>query len=136
MSLPLPLGQILLFLKVRSALRALVIVGFYGCVAMGIAKWVWNDQAVVHMRSYIVLMTIVGLATVVGGVLLRIARCPRCGHPFSVRTAGKARNNFTSACMNCGLRLDGSNASDSALGPLDHPNKLGTPAGQSREHQT
>ena len=51
---------------------------------------------------------------VIAGFLLRIARCPRCGHFFSVRTGGRARNNFTSACMNCGLRLDGSNATDSA----------------------
>jgi len=112
MSLPLPLPQVLLFLKVRSALRVIVIVGFYGCVGMAIAKWVWNDQAAVHMRSYIALMTILGLAAVIAGFLLRIARCPRCGHHFSARTGSKGRNNFTSACLNCGLRLDGSNASE------------------------
>jgi len=111
MSLPLPLPQILLFLKVRSVLRIIVIVSFYGCVAMALAKWIWNDDAVVHMRSYIAFMTILGIAAVCGGYLLRIARCPRCGHVFAVRTGAKGRNNFTSACMNCGLRLDGSNAS-------------------------
>jgi hypothetical protein len=110
MSLPLPLDQILLFLKVRSVLRVVVIAGFYGCIAMAIAKWVWSDDAVVHMRSYIALMTILGLAALTGGFLLRIGRCPRCGELFAVRRAGRHRNNFTSACLNCGLRLDGSNA--------------------------
>jgi len=114
MNLPLPLPQILMFLKVRTALRAIVVLAFYGCAAMGIAKWVWNDQPLVHMRSYLALMAVIGSAAVAGGFLLRIARCPRCGHFFSVRTGGRARNNFTSACMNCGLRLDGSNATDSA----------------------
>jgi len=111
MSVPLPLPQILLFLKVRTALRVIVVVAFYGCVAMALSKWIWNDAAVVHMRSYIALMTILGLAAIAGGFLLRIARCPRCGHVFSVRTGSKGRNNFSSACLNCGLRLDGSNAS-------------------------
>ena len=111
MSVPLPLPQILLFLKVRTALRVIVVIAFYGCVAMAIAKWIWNDQAVVHMRSYIAFMTILGLAAIAGGFLLRIARCPRCGHVFSVRTGSRGRNNFASACLNCGLRLDGSNAS-------------------------
>jgi hypothetical protein len=113
MSLPLPLPQILLFLKVRTVLRAVVVFSFYGCVAMALAKWVWSDEAVVHMRSYVALMTILGLAAITGGYLLRIGRCPRCGHVFSVRTGAKGRNNFTSACMNCGLKLDGSNATES-----------------------
>jgi hypothetical protein len=108
----LPLAQVLLFLKIRTVLRAIVIAGFYGCVALALAKWIWSDDPVVHMRSYIALMTILGLAAIVGGILLRIARCPRCGEVFSVRTHGKQlRNNFTSACLNCGLKLDGSNAS-------------------------
>ena len=112
MSLPLPLDQILLFLKVRQVLRLVVIVSFYGCVGMGIAKWVWSDHAMVHMRSYIAFMTILGLAAITGGFLLRIGRCPRCGNVFSVRAAkdNKHRNNFTSLCLNCGLKLDGSNA--------------------------
>jgi len=112
MNLPLPLPQVLLFLKVRSALRVIVITAFYGCVAMALAKWIWGDQPAVHMRSYIALMTIFGLAAIFGGFLLRIGRCPRCGQVFSVRTGAKGRNNFTSACLNCGLRLDGSNATE------------------------
>ena len=111
MSLPLPLPQILLFLKVRNSLRVIVVAGFYGCVGLALAKWFWSGYEIVHMRSYIVLMIFLGLAAVTGGFLLRIARCPRCGHVFSVRTGAKARNNFTSECMNCGLRLDGTNAS-------------------------
>lgn len=110
MSLPLPLDQILLFVKVRRALRAIVVVGFYGCIAMALAKWGWHDHPAVHMRSYIALMTILGLAAITGGFLLRIARCPRCGELFAVKRVGKHRNNFTSECLNCGLRLDGSNA--------------------------
>ena len=110
---PLPLPQILLFIKVRRVLRVIVIVGFYGCVALALAKWVWSDHAAVHMRSYVALMVILGLAAICGGFLLRIARCPRCGQLFAVRADPKARNNFTSSCMNCGLRLDGSNAAQS-----------------------
>jgi len=111
MSLPLPLPQILLFIKARRALRVIVIVGFYGCVAMALGKWIWSAHAAVHMRSYMALMVILGLAAILGGLLLRIARCPRCGELFSVKREGKHRNNFTSECLNCGLRLDGSNAS-------------------------
>ena len=50
----------------------------------------------------------------IDGFLLRIARCPRCGQLFAVRTEPKARNNFTSSCMNCGLKLDGSNAGEAS----------------------
>jgi len=112
--LPLPLPQVLLFLKVRSALRVIVIAGFYGCVALALAKGIWSDHAAVHMRSYIALMVILGLASVCAGFLLRIGRCPRCGELFAARAQGKGRNNFTSQCMNCGLRLDGSNASEAS----------------------
>ena len=108
--LPLPLSQILLFIRVRRVLRAIVIAGFYGCVALALAKWAWFGHPEVHMRSYTALMVILGLAAICGGFLLRIARCPRCGGLFSVRADPKARNNFTSECMNCGLKLDGSNA--------------------------
>ena len=110
--LPLPLPQILLFIKMRRVLRVLVIVGFYGCIALALAKWVWSDHAAVHMSSYIALMVIFGLAAICGGFLLRIARCPRCGHLFAVRANPRARNNFTSQCMTCGLALDGSNAAE------------------------
>jgi hypothetical protein len=110
--LPLPLPQILLFIKMRRVLRAMVIVGFYGCIALALGKWAWSDQAAVHMRSYTALMVILGLAAICGGLLLRIARCPRCGQPFAARANPKARNNFTSRCMNCGLALDGSNATE------------------------
>ena len=108
----LPLPQILLFLKVRRILRVVVIVGFYGCVALALGKWIWADHAAVHMRSYTALMVVLGLAAICGGFLLRIARCPRCGELFARRAQGKGRNNFTSRCMNCGLRLDGSNAAE------------------------
>ena len=112
MSLPLPLPQVLLFLKIRNLLRVIVIVTFYGCVGLGLARWAWAGQPAVHMRSYLALMVILGLASVIGGVLLRIGRCPCCGHVFSVRLGKKGRNNFTSQCLNCGLRLDGSNVMD------------------------
>ena len=108
----LSLPQIHLFLKMRRILRVVVIVGFYGCVALALGKWIWNDHAAVHMRSYMALMVILGLAAILGGFLLRIARCPRCAQPFALRTEPKARNNFTSKCMNCGLRLDGANAAE------------------------
>jgi hypothetical protein len=108
----LSLEQVLLFLKLRTALRLVVIVGFYGCIGMAIAKLVWRDQAVVHMPSYIALMLLLGAGAIIGGFLLRIGRCPRCGHLFAVRAVGKQRNNFTSQCLNCGLSLDGSNATE------------------------
>lgn len=112
MTVPLPLLQIQLFLKVRSALRVIVVAGFYGCVAMALARWVWADRPLVHLRSYLALMAFLGVAAVIGGFLLRIGRCPRCGHVFAVRADNKMRNNFTSQCVNCGLRLDGSNAAE------------------------
>ena len=121
MSLPLPLAQVLVFLKVRNALRVIVIGGFYGCVGLALARWLWDDQPAVHMRSYLALMAILGLAAVIGGYLLRIGRCPCCGHVFSVRAAGKGRNNFTSQCLNCGLRLDGSNAAEYSAAATHDP---------------
>jgi hypothetical protein len=108
----LPLEQILLFLKLRSVIRLIVIVGFYGCIAMAIAKLIWRDHAVVHMPSYVTLMIVLGAGAIIGGFLLRIGRCPRCGHVFAVRSEGRQRNNFTSRCLNCGLSLDGSNATE------------------------
>ena len=110
--LPLPLPQILLFLKMRALLRKIVIVGFYGCVAMALGRWIWAGHAEVHMPSYTTLMVLLGLAAILAGFLLRIGRCPRCGHPFAVSATVKARNNFTSKCLNCGLKLDGSNAGE------------------------
>jgi hypothetical protein len=112
--LPLPLDQILIFIKVRNVLRVVVIAGFYGCVALALSRWIWSEHAVVHMPSYILLMALVGLAATAGGLLLRIARCPACGRFFAVSAATGKRNNFTSQCMNCGLRLDGVNARDYA----------------------
>jgi hypothetical protein len=109
MSLPLPLPEIALFLKVRRALRVIVIGGFYACIFMAIARWLWAGNPMVHTRGYFALMTVLGLAAIAGGLLLRIARCPSCGELFAVRRAGRHRNNFTSECLNCGLRLDGAN---------------------------
>ena len=108
----LPLPQILLFLKMRNVLRVVVIVGFYGCIALALGRLAWSNEAAVHMRSYTALMVILGLGAICGGLLLRIARCPRCGLHFAARAQGKGRNNFTSQCMNCGLKLDGSNAAE------------------------
>ena len=116
MSLPLPLPQVLLFLKIRNALRIFVIVGFYGCVGLALARWAWAGQPVVHTPGYLALMGVFGLAAVIGGYLLRIGRCPRCGQIFSVRSGAKSRSNFTSQCLNCGLRLDGSNAAEYVSG--------------------
>ena len=112
--LPLSLEQILLFLKLRKIVRATVIVGFYGCVALALGKMAWANEPAVHMRSYTALMVILGLAAICGGLLLRVARCPRCGLHFAARAQGRGRNNFTSQCMNCGLKLDGSNAAEAS----------------------
>jgi hypothetical protein len=111
-SLPLPLAQILLFIKLRNAMRLAVIVGFYGCVAMAIAKWLGSGHPFVASGVYVALMTLLGLAAIVGGLLLRVGRCPRCGERFAVRADKSLRNNFTSRCLNCGLSLDGSNAAE------------------------
>jgi hypothetical protein len=105
----LPLPQILLLLKVRRALRVIVVVGFYGCVFMALARWLWAANPMVHRPGYMALMIFLGIAAVAGGFLLRIARCPNCGELFAVKRVGKHRNNFTSECLNCGLRLDGAN---------------------------
>src|SRR5258706_103247 len=120
MALPLPLAQVLAFLKIRNVLRVIVIGGFYACIAVALPKSNWADHAFVHLRSYIAFMTILGLAAVAGGALLRIGRCPCCERLFSVNAAGK-RNNFTSQCMSCGLRLDGSNAADYAAVTKTNP---------------
>jgi hypothetical protein len=109
MQLPLPRADIVRFLQVRTVLRLLVVVTFYGCVAMALARWLVPGSAFVQSRGYVALMALAGLAAIAGGLLLRIARCPSCGGFFAVRADGKRRNNFTSHCLNCGLALDGSN---------------------------
>ena len=38
-------------------------------------------------------------------------RCPRCREFFHA-AKGRYRNDFARKCLNCGLRLDGKNASD------------------------
>jgi hypothetical protein len=111
----------------RNVLRVVVIAGFYGCVALGLARLIWADQPAMQARAYLALMAIVGLAAVTAGFLLRIGRCPVCGHVFAVRADCnsrnniKRRNNFTSQCLNCGLRLDGSNAADYAAATTRTP---------------
>jgi hypothetical protein len=107
-TLPEAVAQAQLFLKVRRALRVIVVAGFYGATAMGLGLWLAKSHPVVQGRAYFAVMVILGLAAVVGGYLLRIARCPRCGRHYAVRADGKRRNNFTSQCLNCGLRIDGS----------------------------
>lgn len=109
MRVPLPRAEIIRFLKVRTVLRLLVIFAFYGAIAMGLARWLMPGQAFVQSPGFLVLMSLVGLAAIGGGWLLRIARCPRCGQFFAVRADRKRRNNFTSFCLNCGLALDASN---------------------------
>src|SRR5262249_17519080 len=91
------------FLKVRSAPRLIVIFSFYGCLAMGLATWPLASEPVVQTRAYFAVMVIVGLLAITGAYLLRIAHCPRCREHFAVRRDGRARNNFTSQCLNCGL---------------------------------
>ena len=109
MSAPMPAEEIRRFLAVRRVLLVIVIGGFYGAVALGLGLWLASGQPVVQTTAYFAAMVIAGAAATLGGYLLRIAHCPRCGKLFSVRAGGKGRNNFTTQCMNCGLRLDGSN---------------------------
>ena len=107
MSAPDPLAQAQLFLWGRRVLRVVVIVGFYGAIAMGLARRLAASQPVVQSRTYFAVMVILGLAAIAGGYFLRMARCPRCGDFYALRKDGKLRNNFTSRCLNCGLRIDG-----------------------------
>ena len=107
--LPLPRADIVRFLKVRTVLRLVVILTFYGCIAMALARWLAPGSAFVQSPGYLVLMSLVGFVAIGGGLLLRIARCPNCGGFFAVRADRKRRNNFTSYCLNCGLALDASN---------------------------
>jgi hypothetical protein len=107
LSAPDPIEEAKLFLKGRQVLRVIVIVGFYGALAMGLARWLAATQPLVQSRAYFAAMVILGLAAIAGGYLLRIGRCPRCRGFYALRADGKLRNNFTSRCLNCGLRIDG-----------------------------
>ena len=42
---------------------------------------------------------------VLAGLYLHNAKCPRCQGRFAVRNDGMRWNDFTSQCLNCGLRL-------------------------------
>ena len=42
---------------------------------------------------------------VLSGLYLHNAKCPRCRARFAVRIDGMRWNDFTSQCLNCGLRL-------------------------------
>ena len=107
LSTPDPIAQAQLFLWGRRVLRVVVIVGFYGAIGMGLARWLAASQPLVQSHAWFALMVILGIAAIAGGYLLRMARCPRCGDFYALRKDGKLRNNFTSRCLNCGLRIDG-----------------------------
>ena len=42
-----------------------------------------------------------------GGLFLSMAKCPRCGQSFHSR--GFYTNHFSSSCLSCKVRLDGTN---------------------------
>lgn len=44
------------------------------------------------------------------GLYLHNAKCPRCGHRFSVTKDGFFWNDFADRCLNCGLSLRGDDA--------------------------
>ncbi len=98
-------------LGIRRAVRAFVVFGFYGCLAMGLASWAWAGHPLVRSPAFISALVVLGFATLTGALYLRRSPCPRCGHPYAEKVGGRHRNNFTSECLNCGLRIDAANAS-------------------------
>lgn len=88
-------------LRVRSAVRWLLVLD----VLLFVAIWL-GALLGVPMNGAFLGYIFLALATVFvpSAIYLSYMRCPRCGKRF-VHSA----NQMTSACANCGVKLDGSN---------------------------
>lgn len=69
-------------------------------------------RVVVH---YGIAAAVCVVMVIVLSVRIGMTRCPRCGDPFHRRmrpARGVVEDDFARCCLNCGLRLDGSNADE------------------------
>ena len=84
---------------------------FFGSAVVGAAIVLFIESVQdTHQIFAFVLMApfaICILVVVAAFVYLLTHRCPRCTHPFFWSTF--KGNYFTSACLSCGVKLDGSN---------------------------
>ena len=93
-------------LRLLALARATLLGSFGVGVVLGIAgqfmQGVNRDIPVGLIASFTVCL----LVAIASAAYLMTHRCPRCGNPFF--SANGKGYYFSSACLNCGIRLDGS----------------------------
>ena len=84
---------------------------YFGSIVVGAAIVLFIElvQDTHQVLAFVLMVPFVicVLVVVAAFVYLLTHRCPRCTHPFFWSTF--TGNYFTSACLSCGVKLDGSN---------------------------
>lgn len=107
-----PVIEINRYLKVRRSVRAIVVAGFFGCIAIAVYGWLHEGEPFVNTDAFFATLVTPGIVALLAAEFLRRSKCPRCGNRFAAAAGDKRWNNFISHCANCGLRLDGANTSE------------------------
>ena len=112
MSTSAGVAEINRYLTARRAVRIVVVIGYFGFIALAVFGWLHENEPFAQSNGFFALVVAPGLVALLAGEYLRRSKCPRCGERFAARVGDKRWNNFAAKCENCGLRIDGANASE------------------------
>lgn len=96
----------------RRFVRVSVVVSLLGAFLVGGAAFLLPSQYTVNSSVWGIVFGAMWISLLIGGTVLRFARCPRCAKRYAVNAQSGTWNDFTIECLNCGLKLDGSNAAE------------------------
>jgi len=94
-------------LRFLALARAMLLASFGLGVALGIAGQFMQGFHRDIPIGLIVPFTVCLVVAIAAAAYLMTHRCPSCARPFF--WSGNSGNYFSSACLSCGARLDGSN---------------------------
>lgn len=94
-------------LRLLALARAMLLASFGIGVILGIAGQFMQGAHRDIPVGLIVSFTACLVVAIAAAAYLMTHRCPRCARPFFSSDSGG--NYLSSACLNCGVRLDGSN---------------------------
>jgi hypothetical protein len=99
-------------LRGRRVARRGFVIGFFGAFGIFALDYALSGTYALPNNVFVVLFGSAWVTVVITGFILRFARCPRCGNKFAVNARTSSYSDFTDKCLNCGLRLDGTNAAE------------------------
>ena len=94
------------YLKLRRVAQIVVVASFVGFIALAVFGWVRSDEPFANTDAFFAAVVAPALVALLGGEFLLRSKCPRCGERFAARPGEARWRNFSSHCVNCGLRLD------------------------------